>query len=167
MNRALLRTLASIGLLAFQGCAHDTSYGHANQPREISFSIVTEAGARQFSGLDRPLRAIVRGQREWTDLWLRITAGAIPIQDPPAVDFSEHIVVVAAMGTRPTGGHSIAIERIVREGDDLIVEVVETEPGPMCIVTQALTSPVTAVIVERFPELTGHFIDRTSRLSCD
>ena len=119
-----------------------------------------------YTGIDEELRTLVRTQQEWEDLWSRLAANRIPRPAPPPVNFSEEVVVVAAMGTRPTGGHAIRIDSVRYEKDTLWVDVTSVIPGPTCMTTQALTAPVAAVAVERRPNVTGRFIDREEILDC-
>jgi len=120
-----------------------------------------------YTGVDEPLRALVRSEREWEDLWSRLAADRIPRPSPPPVDFSEEVVVVAAMGRRPTGGHAIRIDSVRYDKDTLWVDVTSVIPGPGCVTTQALTAPVAAVAVERRPNVTARFIDREEILDCE
>jgi hypothetical protein len=120
-----------------------------------------------YTGIDEPLRILVRTQREWQDLWSRLGANRIPRPSPAPVDFSEEVVVVAAMGTRPTGGHAIRIDSVRYSKDTLWVEVTSVVPGPTCVTTQALTAPVAAVAVERRPNVEGRFIDREEIQTCE
>lgn len=120
-----------------------------------------------YGGIDDPLREVVRGEAEWQALWERLAAGRIPIPETPPVDFSERVVVVAAMGARPTGGHAIRIDAVSYAGDTLWVEVTSVSPGPGCITTQALSAPVAAVTVERRGEVRARFLDREETLDCE
>jgi hypothetical protein len=99
------------------------------------------------SGESEPLECVVRTAAEWEALW-KSHAGvpadlpAKPGAEPaPAVDWPTEMVVAVFLGTRSTGGYSVEIAGARREGDALIVEYVERQPGPGSIVTQALTSP--------------------------
>lgn len=99
------------------------------------------------SGIHERRRQVLRSQEEWADFWEEAFAGRDPVPERPAVDFAERIVVVAAMGERPTGGFSVEVEEVRTTEDGLRVVVREVSPGPECIVTQAFTQPVTAVAV--------------------
>lgn len=123
--------------------------------------------AGTYTGIGQPLRALVRTRREWEDLWSRLAANRIPRPAPPTVDFSEEVVVVVAMGTRPTGGHAIRIDSVRYEKDTLWVDVTSVSPGPTCVTMQALTAPVAALVVERRPNVTARFVDREETRSCD
>lgn len=132
---------------------------------EVSASPIAIDGS--YTGLEEPMRALVRSQGEWRDLWARLAANRIPIPAPPEIDFSERVVVVAAMGTRPTGGHAIRIDRVSYAGDTLWVEVTSVVPGAGCMTTQALTAPAAAVSVERQPNVSARFLDREEILDCE
>jgi hypothetical protein len=92
---------------------------------------------------------VVRDQESWQELWSRMNATISPAPPVPAVDFSKDLVLVAAAGTRPTGGFSVAITNAAESGGEVIVNATITSPGRNCIVTQALTSPVHAVTMAR------------------
>lgn len=81
-------------------------------------------------------------------LWETAQAGP-----PPSVDFDRDGVVAVFMGERPTGGHSIEVERVVlREDGKLLVEILLRSPGPECLTTLALTQPYQIVSVPRVAE---------------
>ena len=120
-----------------------------------------------YSGLEEPLREVVRSDEEWRALWARLVAGRIPRPDAPPIDFSEQVVVVAAMGSRPTGGYAIRIDRASYAGDTLWIEVTSVSPGAGCVTTQALSAPVAAGAVERRGEISARFLDREETLDCE
>ena len=67
----------------------------------------------------------------------------------PAVRFSKEMLVVASMGTRPTGGYTITIDSVWVAGDSLRVAVREQSPGPRCGTTAALSAPVALARLRR------------------
>jgi hypothetical protein len=68
------------------------------------------------------------------------------------IPWSRESVIAVFAGQKPTGGYSVAVREIRQEGNDLVVLVEETRPGPGDIVTQALTHPWAMVTVAQ-PEL--------------
>jgi hypothetical protein len=159
--------LAALGAACVWACtaaAPPTSDPPAGSD-EIPASPIAIDGS--YTGLEEPLRAVVRSAGEWRDLWARLAANRIPVPAPPEIDFSERVVVVAAMGSRPTGGHAIRIDRVSYAGDTLWVEVTSVAPGAACVTTQALTAPVAAVSVERRPNVSARFLDREETLDCE
>jgi hypothetical protein len=162
-----LARLAALGAVCVSACT--SAAPPSSEPPagsvEVTASPVAIDGS--YSGLEAPLRSLVRSESEWRDLWARLAADRIPRPEAPEIDFSERVVVVAAMGTRPTGGHAIRIDRVSYAGDTLWVEVTSVAPGPGCVTTQALTAPVAAVSVERRPNVSARFLDREETLSCE
>lgn len=102
-----------------------------------------------YSGIGASKRGLIRTQEEWSGFWQDLYGDQEPIPPPPGIDFDTHMVVVAAMGTRPTEGHGIEIGGVLVSEDGIQVEVIETTPGEACVVNEAQTAPVTAVTVER------------------
>ncbi len=76
--------------------------------------------------------------------------------EAPAVDFDRSVVLALYMGRQPSGGHRMQVESVVRTQGKLTVHVVSVEPGPACLVTQAVTRPYQLV---RVPVETGEPID--------
>ena len=102
-----------------------------------------------YSGFDERSRRIIRTTGAWEEAWEQLHEGRSPMPERPAVDFESSMVILAAMGSRPTGGHDIEVESVHRHGESLFVVVRETSPGDGCIVTQAFTAPTTAVRIPR------------------
>jgi hypothetical protein len=91
---------------------------------------------------------VVRSDAAWQAAWASLGA-ARRGERSPAVDFRREMVLVVATGTRPTGGWSIAVERATLAAGALHVDLVESSPGPTCLVTQMLNHPAAAVAVPR------------------
>ena len=66
-------------------------------------------------------------------------------------DFDRHDVIVLSLGEQPTGGYVADITALQRVGDTVYVEAVASAPGPAAEVTQAVTHPFSAVIVDKLP----------------
>jgi PrcB C-terminal len=66
---------------------------------------------------------------------------------PNATAPSGRVLVAAFQGQRNTGGYSIAITAIERNGDQLVVRATFVVPDPGAMVTQALTSPAHVVSI--------------------
>ena len=118
-----------------------------------------------WSGVSDHRRTVIRSSPEWLALWEEAHATVIPRPDPPEVDFTREMVLVAAMGGRPTGGYSISIPTVKREGGEAYAVVETVSPGPTCFTTQAFTAPVVAL---RVPLLEGpvHWIESETRREC-
>jgi len=70
-------------------------------------------------------------------------AGLVPNATAP----SGRVLVAVFQGQQNTGGYSVQITAIERNGDQLVVRATFAVPGPGAIVTQALTSPAHVVSI--------------------
>lgn len=111
--------------------------------------------------LGTPERLVIRDNDSWTRFWASVSGGS-----PPSVDFSRDLVIAVAAGQRTNGGHSIAVERVVRAGAGLSIQVVETVPGPGCVTSQAVIQPVDVVVVAAADAKTWGFSERTDTQPC-
>lgn len=85
---------------------------------------------------------VIREQATWQSAWNQVTHNMFPQPNLPQVDFSTRIVLVAAAGTKPTGGYSVGLLQAVEDNGAISVDVTSTSPGTGCVVTQLVTSPV-------------------------
>jgi hypothetical protein len=120
--------------------------GLADEVCEVVPIIKQWSGAN--SAQDSAKQEIARDVEKWQSLWKMMRGKSIPLPEPPEVDFQKHMVIGVFMGSRPTGGYSVHISRIVKN-DKLIVSVRETAPDPGDPVTTALTAPYHVVVVPR------------------
>ncbi len=118
-----------------------------------------------YSGIDSRQRLVIRDADAWQQFWSRAHSTVIPQPPAPSIDFSQNIVVAAAMGSRPTGGYTIQFEEVYQANDDVYIAVNERSPGANCILTQALTSPVAAIRVPR-PGASVSFVERAETFNC-
>lgn len=113
------------------------------------------------TGIGEARRLVIKDANAWAQFWSELGVGA-----QPAVDFNRDVVVVAAAGQRPTGGHEIAIDRVTQADGGLTVEVVERAPGPNCMTTASLTQPVDVVIVPAADAGNWSFVERKEIRGC-
>ncbi len=101
------------------------------------------------SGVTKSGERVVRTQAVWEKLW----AEHVSIQEPkppaPKVDFAREMVLVAAMGRKPTAGYAIEITGVKRQGKTLVVSVRHSAPPPGAIALQVITNPVHFIAVPR------------------
>ncbi len=101
---------------------------------------ITWSKTGTYSELHQPLRLVIRD-----------AAGlaAIPVAEVP-VDFSEQMVLVAALGAVPTEGYAVRITRVWREGHRVYVDVRVSQPQPGGKSPRhALCAPYHIVVVPR------------------
>jgi hypothetical protein len=168
--RSLWGSAAAALLLWSAGCGSpDDPAGPSNltglSGEALPSSQVDTVLVRSNSGLEERQRSVIRTQEEWAGFWDAAHGNLTPAPPRTEVDLEGHVLLVAAMGTRPTGGYMIAIDAVARDGDHLEARVEERSPGMGCTVTQAITSPVTVV---RVPEPRGEvrFIENEVTFNC-
>jgi PrcB C-terminal len=131
-------------------------------PYDASGSLpIRRIGQWTTSGIYSPERTVLRNDSTYARFW-----EALGVGQRPAVDFSRDVVIAVAAGQRPTGGHAIAVERVARVGKAMMVEVVETVPGPGCWTAQQVTQPVDVVVVAAADAQEWSFSDRTRSQPC-
>ena len=102
-------------------------------------------------GIWDQLRLVVRDRDGWLDVWKRIhrpnpNRGSYPEPPPlPEIDFSREIVVVAAMGRRPSSAYAIIIDAAYERNDRLEVVVRSVENRKGCGAYTIITAPVDIV----------------------
>jgi hypothetical protein len=104
------------------------------------------------SGMTEPARLVIRSDAEWRDAWSRLVGHVSPAPELPAIDFTKEMVLIAAMGSRPTAGHMIHIARVGRVSGVTYVEVVSESPAGPCRQAQVVTAPADVVVVPRLLE---------------
>ena len=126
----------------FMGCK---AYDEKGYQEELGFTSISMG---QTSSISKARQLVIRDEQEFADIWQDIDAA----RSLPEIDFEEEMVIAVFMGEKPTGGYSIEIDSIYEYPDRIVVNVVETEPDPDDMTTQALTYPyhiVTTANTER------------------
>jgi protease stability complex PrcB-like protein len=104
------------------------------------------------SGMTDSARLVMRGDAEWRRTWAQLIGHITPAPEPPAIDFTKEMVIIAAMGPRPTAGYMIRIARVGRSSGVTYVDVVSESPGLKCSKAQTMTSPADVVVVPKIDE---------------
>ena len=121
---------------------------------------VRELWNGQHSPLHAARRTVVRSAAEWATL-----SAQLPGVSQPSVDWTTHMLILAALGDRPSGGHSVQVTGFARRGAGATVTVTATRPGAGCMTTMALTAPA---VLARVPRVEGEvtFEERTAERAC-
>jgi len=96
-----------------------------------------------LSDQETPRPAVVRTPAQWHGLWNDHARG----DKLPAVDFATTMVVGVFLGTKPTAGYGVEIVGMKTDGDTLVVEFTERQPGRGTMAAQILTQPFHLVSV--------------------
>ena len=112
-------------------------------------------GTRQLPSLQFPsknsLRLVIKNRDEFSNFWKQKNARVVSGQSaPPEIDFSKEMIVVAAMGERPTSGYWTYIDGACEVDGQIEVFVSTVEGGGKCgAVFTVLTYPADAVLLRR------------------
>jgi hypothetical protein len=133
-------------LLLLLACAcHGTlAAGQPGLSRDPSLTRLGDSNASftVFSGFTDSARIVVRDTASWRQTWQTIHRPFIPSPPVPDVDFSRQMVLVAAMGERPSEGYEIVFEGVREDTAGIEVDVRVSEPARGCPVAAAMTQPV-------------------------
>ena len=149
----VVRWAASVALagLAASGCRKVTTEGTAPDAEPVSLSQgslpVTRLRAEPYSfayssGFHDSALVVVRDAVEWRAAWTRLHGIHAEPPPLPTADFSSEMLIVAALGTKATGGFSIFVDSAYRREEGVEVVVRRVSPGARCGVTAALSQPV-------------------------
>ena len=124
---------------------HDSEQGAASVPFTRVYRSATSAYPEP---VELALTADSSWRSAWALLWPNQPDGSRPA--PPAVDFTRDAVVFVALGPRSSGGYDVRVDSVTRDAAGaLLVRYTATSPGPGCLTTQQITSPVEVVRVPR------------------
>ena len=101
------------------------------------------------SGISEPLRMVIRDDDAWDKMWKRITAPCVNAPPAPQIDFTREMIIVAALGERPTSGYWIVIDKAYERGHQLEITVRSILPPPNAGQFQMATQPVDVVRIAK------------------
>lgn len=164
---ALLAAVATLGTLGALSCrrapadagpdvrgdapsiSEREARARANALRLEPYQSVDHAFRDAKSHLTNSVRITVQDSADWRTVWARI-AGPNSNAEPPAVDFTREMLLVAGMGEQPCMGYLINIDTIFRDDERRIYAVVrERHRGAGCGCLNEVVSPVDVVRVPR------------------
>lgn len=131
-----MRKLGSISLifgwLATAGCFSPAT------PHKLTWRTLSRG---LTSGLTQPDQVVIRDESAYLKLWARHAADIPKVGLPPAVDFQREMVVVVALGNRPTGGYLVEVVDTELRNRRVRILVGETQPQPGTLQIQQVTQP--------------------------
>lgn len=160
MNRFVGTSIVAL-VIAAAGC--DTMTGIGTSIPIARFRSDPHSFAR-LSGMTAPARLVIHDSDSWKAVWDQINASRpAPL---PFIDFSQNMVIVAALGTQRSGGHDIVITGASEaDAGGAAIAINSTSPGPGCGSTLALTQPVD---IARMPRRDGEvtFVEHSEVVGC-
>lgn len=113
------------------------------------------------TGFEERERLVIRDAAAWNAVWSLIWSRSSTPRPLPEVDFSREMLVVAAMGRRPSSGYHVLVEAASLSRGGLTVDIRTMTPcGPTLAV---ITTPVD---VARLPRRDGEAAFRELASGC-
>jgi hypothetical protein len=165
-----LRHLTALSLLCPLTAATAVTKPDAFQVEYETFRPTLYFGLHE--GPDAPTFTTIRSERDWREFWPQIEtrmARDMDQRDPhplPPIDFTRQILLVAALGMKPTGGFSVSIRSVVEDSSRITVNVVAVSPGKNCMVTLTTTNPIALILIAKTSKPV-QFSTTRAELPCD
>lgn len=93
--------------------------------KKLTFKTIEQG---DHSGEKRPRLLTITGRRQLTGFWKKHTSVFFPPAAVPTVDFDKEFVVAVFIGEQSSGNDTVTIEKIVDDGDDIVVSFRVTSP---------------------------------------
>ena len=95
----------------------------------------------------KPTQLVIRDQQTWNAEWPHLSGD---LSAPPLIDFTDTMVLIAALGERPSSGYQVTMDNIrIVQGGSLAVVVMETRPGEGCGLLQVTTTPAQLMLAPK------------------
>ena len=101
------------------------------------------------SGFRVSNRQVIRDLAAWGKAWATIHENKGTKPPLPDIDFTTDMVVVAALGARPSGGYNVLVKGASGSADVITVRLESTSPGKGCAVLTVQTQPVDVAKIPR------------------
>ena len=126
----------------------------------VSLTLKSVESGPQSGVAERSFRVVV-DQRTFRELYASVHGLRISPPRPPEIDFESHVVLLAFLGTRSTGGYRIGFGEVVVAEDVARVAVMEQSPPDGVVLTQAMTTPYAMATLTRGNVKAVELVDRT------
>jgi hypothetical protein len=164
----MVRTTRALSLIAVGACQGALAGGQPpahGEPVPLVRFRKSPSAFSAYSGLIDSVRLVVRDSTAWRQLWQQINRPFIPPPPLPPVDFQREMVVVAALGARPSAGFDVVIERAANDSAGIEIDVRRASPGAGCPVAAAITQPVDMAKIPA-SDRALRFRERSTVISC-
>jgi hypothetical protein len=151
-----LNTCAAAAAALLIACGSGSPREELFGPEIPSENVLLET---RHSGVEQPLRAVIRSEAEWRQLRETLT-GAQAGTTLRSIDFRREMIIIAALGEQFETGRTVTFGGIQRVSGEIIAEVVQVLPDPRCESVEIRTTPFVAVTVPR-ADVPVRFIERS------
>lgn len=113
----------------------------------VEFSVLATGTMSGHEGVR--MVELITNENDWQRAWGTVGGGGRP---RPEINFNVRAVIVVYQGQKSSGGYSIEIAEIRRDGTVLATKVNERRPAFGDVTTQVITSPFVVVSIPRPPQ---------------
>jgi hypothetical protein len=93
---------------------------------------------------------VISSKEEWKSFLLKVdTTNKVSKTFENTIDFSKEMVIICIDKVRNSGGFSIEIIEVVKEGDTFLIKVKKEGPKPMSMVTSVMIQPYHIVKIKK------------------
>jgi uncharacterized protein (DUF885 family) len=146
LRMALLADAGSAGVGGNPYTPDAPSQEQEDRTNIVEFSVLATGALSRHEG--GRMVELITDASNWRRVW-SLVGGGRPLPD---VNFSSRACIVVYQGQQPTGGYSVELTEIRRDGTVLAIKVNERRPAFGDVTTQAITSPFVVVSIPRPPQ---------------
>jgi protease stability complex PrcB-like protein len=129
-------------MLAASGCSHAVSPDGPGTPLPV-VRLTTEPRAfSSYSAIESPQQLVLRDAAAVAQWWAAAWRTMSQPPTMPQIDFMREMVVVAALGSKPTSGYDVVIESATLERNGIVVVVRTASPPGSAVLLPVVTHPV-------------------------
>ena len=93
---------------------------------------------------------VISSKEEWKSFLLKVdTTNKVSKTFENTIDFSKEMVIICIDKVRNSGGFSIEIIEVVKEGDTFLIKVKKEGPKPMSMLTSVMIQPYHIVKIKK------------------
>ncbi len=151
--------IAAVAATALAALACNSS--SPTQPGEVAFHTLLLS---QYSGIDEPRDEIIGSTERFREVWNGL-AGNADAGPPPAIDFRNESVALAAFGGGD-GCAKIEVRSVDAVAGGILVRVVKSVAGPNCVCTQQYTTAIHVVAFTRAPGVPTRTVREQEVFAC-
>ena len=125
---------------------------------------VIERGAAPGQRFAAPRFEVITDAARFRQVFHNLHADQIPPPPAPVIDFERALVILVAMGQRPTAGYRVEIDQVEQQGEALQVSVRYEKPLPQSYHAAVVTQPFVLAQAPKTPGVRRViFVDQTAK----
>lgn len=132
-------------LLSVMACGSNSLNKSEAKNSSDKFEVIYRSG---YSGLPQKTYRVIRNNEDLRAFFISMKEDKVPV-----VDFQTSNVLILNMGQKNTGGYDVYPEKMIDDGNTIIMVIKEVYPQKGDMVTTALTSPICVVKINSKKEI--------------